>query len=371
MTELSTTLASDWISPPGDSILDIADERGWSQVELAQRLGYTEKHLSQLINGKVPLSVDAALRLERVVGGTVEFWLSREAQYQQHKARLSSAATYANWVDWLDELPISDLMARGAITKRPFTKEYKIDIVQDCLRFFGVASPKEWHGYYAGMQLAFRKRHTGGDNIGAITSWLRLGEQQAEQLNAPKYHQQRFEKALHESRTLSHLTANEFLPFLRQLLFDVGVRLVIVPAISNARVSGVARWLSPTRPLIQLSLLGKTNDTFWFTFFHEAAHLLLHANTIKEKNAIYLDSAESLLSDSQQEQEADHWAANHLVPTTYADLLPTLRSKCAVQDFAQQLGIHPGIVVGRLQHEGLIPASWMNDLKHSMDIALG
>ena len=65
MIELSAPFAPDWVSPPGESILDMAEDRGWSQTELAQRLGYTEKHVSQLINGKVPLSVDAAHRLEQ------------------------------------------------------------------------------------------------------------------------------------------------------------------------------------------------------------------------------------------------------------------------------------------------------------------
>ena len=83
--------APDWVSPPGESILDIAEERGWTQAELAKRLGYTEKHVSQLINGKASLSVDAALRLERVVGGTVDFWLAREANYQNRKAKLEAA----------------------------------------------------------------------------------------------------------------------------------------------------------------------------------------------------------------------------------------------------------------------------------------
>ena len=68
MTELSVPFAPDWVLPPGESILDIAEERSWTQAELAQRLGYSEKHISQLIHGKVPLSVDAAQRLERVLG---------------------------------------------------------------------------------------------------------------------------------------------------------------------------------------------------------------------------------------------------------------------------------------------------------------
>ena len=95
MADTNTPFLPDWVSPPGETISDIAEERGWSQGELGRRLDYSEKHLSQLIRGKVPLTVDAAQRLERVLGGTAEFWLTREAKYQQHKARLESEEQYA------------------------------------------------------------------------------------------------------------------------------------------------------------------------------------------------------------------------------------------------------------------------------------
>ena len=91
MTELSAPFAPDWVLAPGESVLDLAEERGWTQGELAQRLGYSEKHISQLINGKVPITVDAAQRLERVLGSSIDFWLALEANYQKHKARLEAA----------------------------------------------------------------------------------------------------------------------------------------------------------------------------------------------------------------------------------------------------------------------------------------
>ncbi|WP_124946647.1 helix-turn-helix transcriptional regulator, partial [Sulfurirhabdus autotrophica] len=71
MNDLAAPFAPDWVSPPGDTVLDIIEERDWTQAELAQRLGYTTKHVNQLIKGKVPLTEDAAIRLERVVGSTV------------------------------------------------------------------------------------------------------------------------------------------------------------------------------------------------------------------------------------------------------------------------------------------------------------
>lgn len=368
MTEANAIFSPDWVSPPGDTIWDAAEERGWTQAELALRLGYTEKHMSQLINGKVPLSMDAALRLERVLGSTADFWLTREAQYQHHKARLEAAERHAAWAPWLDELPVKELMAQGAIAKQRMDAKNKPGLVEACLRFFGVASPTEWRAHYGNMQVAFRRSRSEQSNVGAIAAWLRLGEQQSEKLDGPKYDKARFEKALQHIRTLTCEAPQSFEPQMRQRLQEAGVMLAWVPAMAGTHVSGVARWLSPTRPLIQLSLYGKTNDKFWFSFFHEAAHILLHANSKEDKKSIFLDDPNATHTHDPQEHEANMWARDWLIPPQYAQALPSLRTKAAVQQFAQQVGIHPGIVVGRLQFDQHIEPSWMNDLKVSYSI---
>lgn len=365
MAELSAPFAPDWVLPPGESILDLAEERGWTQAELAQRLGYSEKHISQLINGRVPLSVDAAQRLERVLGSTMDFWLSLEANFQKHKARLEAAERHSGWVSWLDELPLRELMAVQAVPKQRVDAKNKPGLVEACLRFFGVASPDEWRGHYCGMQVAFRRSRDEQSDVGAILAWLRLGEQQAEKLDGPKYDKAKFEKALKEIRGLTSQAPEVFEPRMRELLGAAGVLLALVPAIPRAHVSGVARWLSPTRPLIQLSLYGKTNDKFWFTFFHEAAHILLHADSKEDKKSIFLDDPNASHSADPSEHEANQWAGNVLIPQEYNNALFMLRSKEAVKLFAESIGIHPGIVVGRLQHDHIIDPSWMNDLKQS------
>lgn len=365
MTELSAGFEPDWVSPPGESILDIADERGWSQTELARRLGFSEKHVSLLINGKVPLSVDAAQRLERVVGGNTGFWLAREANYQNHRARLEAAERHADWVPWLDELPVKQLMDSGAITKKRLVSGNKPYVVETCLHFFGVASPDEWRAHYGEMQMAFRRSRAEQSDVGAIASWLRLGEQQAERVHVPRYNRARFAKALAEIRELTCESPADFEPRMRHLLSEAGVIFVLVPAIPRAHVSGVARWLGPAQPLIQLSLYGKTNDKFWFTFFHEAGHILLHSGSKEEKKSVFLDDPNATHTDDPQEQEANNWAGNWLIPVQYRDRLESLHSRVDVLRFAREIGIHPGIVVGRLQHDGIILPSWMNDLKQS------
>jgi HTH-type transcriptional regulator/antitoxin HigA len=177
---------------------------------------------------------------------------------------------------------------------------------------------------------------------------------------APKYDKARFMSALDEMRTLTTQSPEQFGPRLRALFAEAGVAFVLVPAISKAHVGGVARWLNPHKPLIQLSLYGKTNDKFWFTLFHEAAHILLH-----EKKLVFLDDASHAGNDTPQEQEANQWAGEFLIPCKYEKELPELTTQEQVKTFARKIELHPGIVVGRLQHERIISYTQFNHLKVS------
>ena len=366
MTDLDTPFTPDWVSPPGDTILDLIDERGWTQADLATRLGFSHKHVNQLVKGKVPLTEEAALRLAQALGTSAGFWLTREARYRERVVRLESAGRHAAWASWLDELPVRQLMNAGAISKRRIDAKSVPDLVDECLRFFSVASPEEWRNHYLGMECHFRKSRAAQSDIGAISAWLRLGEREAEKLGIRSYDRPTFQAALGEIRNLTVEPPEVFEPRVSALLHDAGVGFVLVPAIPRARVSGVARWLNPRFPLIQLSLYGKTNDRFWFTFFHDSAHLLLHA---ADKKSVWLDDLSSNSASGRAEDEANVWAAEQLIPSRYATELAGLETRASVRAFARRIGIHPGIVVGRLQHDRSIPFKQMNDLKVSFELA--
>jgi len=95
-----------------------------------------------------------------------------------------------------------------------------------------------------------------------------------------------------------------------------------------------------------------SDDHFWFTFFHECAHLLLHS-----RKAVFIDMTKGPgTGDPKQEAEANVWAADFLIPT--ADMRKFIAgfagSADEVRKFATKCGIAPGIVVGQLQHSGVI-----------------
>jgi HTH-type transcriptional regulator/antitoxin HigA len=364
MIETIQPFAPDWISPPGDTIADLLEERDWTQTKFAERLGSSTKYVSQLINGSAHITEDAALKLEKVLGSTATFWLSREAHYRARLAQIEEEKNLSLWTNWADTFPVRELMNQNKIPKRRQTEKNKSKIVQDLLQFFGVASPDEWRICYGSMETHFRRTRPDQSDVNAIAAWLRLGELQTEKLAEPKYNKTKFKSAIAEIRNLTILPPQEFLPEMRALCRDAGVAFLVVPAIPRAHVCGVARWINPHRPVIQLSLYGKTNDRFWFNFFHEAAHILLH----HDKGEIFLDSFEGQTIKSEKEEEADQYASKILIPSEYENELKSLRSKERVKEFSRNIGLHPGIVAGRLQHQGIVQHSWMNELKSNLTI---
>jgi HTH-type transcriptional regulator/antitoxin HigA len=368
MTELHQPISAepfspDWVSPPGDTILDFLEERDWTQQQLADRLGYSLKHVNQLIKAKVPLTEDAAIRLQNVLGASVGFWLTREAQYRERMALLEAAERQIAMVPWLERFPIKEMMDAGALGKRRLDAKSKPQLVGELLGFYGVASPDQWETQYECMQWSFRRSREDQADVAAISAWLRMGEKVAEKLDGPPYDETRFKTALTEIRGLTSLQPNEFQPRMQQLLHEAGVAFVLVPALPRAHVSGVARWLNAHRPLIQLSLYGKQNDKFWFSFFHEAAHILLHG---RQKKSVFLDDPVKSGSLSKEEVEANVWARDFLIPIKLAAAMASLpKTKTAVTEFARSIGVHPAIVVGRMQHDRLLDVTWLNDLKVS------
>ena len=252
-------------------------------------------------------------------------------------------------------------MNAGAVPKRRIDAKSRPGLVDECLGFFGVASPDEWRTHYLGMECAFRRSRADQCDVGAISAWLRLGEQEAEKLDTRSYDRSAFRAALDETRALTVEPPEVFEPRVRALLRRAGVGFVLVPAIPRARVSGVARWLSPQRPL---------NPAF--TRRQDQRQVLVHLLSRGgphpvacrgDKKSVWLDDAAAGRVTGSAEQEANTWAADKLIPPRHVPEFVSLYDKASVRAFASKVGVHPGIVVGRLQHDRLIPFGRMNDLK--------
>ena len=356
--ELSRQFNPDWVISPGATIADLLEEHGWSQSEFASRIGYTRKHVNLLIQGRVSLTEDAAIKLERVLGSTVNFWLNREAIYRGAIAKKEDLNNLHDSVSWLKELPIKEMISfrwiKNLVDKR--------EIVAECLKFFGVASVDAWKSKYQTPIAAFRSSKLIDKHKGSASAWLRQGEHQVAEISCAPFNRVTFFSTLQEVRMLTREEKSEvFIPKLVQVCANSGVALAIVRAPKGCPISGATRWLGQDKALIILSDRCKTNDQFWFTFFHEAGHLLLHS-----KKLWFIDVEGQM--DGIQEMEADNFASRTLIPDKfYPNLLKLSKSEETVRNFAKALGIAPGIVVGRMQKEKILPWSHLNGLKIKLE----
>jgi addiction module HigA family antidote len=354
MTERLSPFDPGGVPAPGETIEDLLEEKGWTQAELATRIGYTKKHVNELVAGRAAVTPETALRLESTLGGAAALWLRREAQYREALLRRDVEVDLTSQADWLAELPIAEMVRRRWIRKLPAVGAQ----VAECLRFFGVASVDAWRQAYERPLCAFRDSANARKQQGAVVAWLRQGEIEASRIVCKSYDSSRFRGALTELRALTReADPSVFLPHVISLCASTGVAVAFVPGLKGCPVYGATRWLTPDRALLQLSFRYKTDDQFWFTLFHEAGHLLLHG-----KRLLFVEGTDAV--SQRHEDEANRFAADTLIPQTYVDQMRGLSAtNAAVRAFADQIGIAPGVVVGRLQREGRLPWSTLNELK--------
>jgi len=359
----------DYAVPPGGTLSDTLEALGMTQAELARRTELTTKHISQIVTGDAAISPTVSLKLERVIGVPGHFWAALEANYQTQKQRLAERAKLKSKISWLDSFPVKELQARGILQpssgkaggKARGSVSDKVGLVEQLLAFFGVSSIDAWRREWSSPQAVFRQSKTSTVKEGAIATWLRLGEIQARAMHTEPFDVATFRDALQAARVLTQASPATFVPKLRALGAAAGVAVVFVREIPGAPVCGATRWLAPSKAMIALSLRYKSNDQFWFSFFHECCHVLKHS-----KSAGFLDVPGSDGADAR-EAEADAWAADFLVPAAQVARLQESRSRRAVVSFAKSVGVHPGIVVGRMQHDGLLTHAMLNDLKVKLE----
>jgi addiction module HigA family antidote len=348
----------DMVSAPGETLEEVLMERRMSQAELAERTGRPKKTINEIVKGKAAITPETALQFERVLGIPAGFWMAREQNYRESLARAKEALDLEKQAGWLDQIPYRSMVRLGWL---PEHRE-KARQLEEVLRFFGVASPNIWDGIWGAGNPAFRRSPTFESEPGALAAWLRKGELNAAQQETAEYDTDMFKKALERVRSLTRQLPKNFVVFLIQECNEAGVCVTFVPELPGTRVWGATRWLTPTRALIQLSLRYKTDDHLWFTFFHEAGHILLHG-----RRDVFIEGDD--LEQNSKESEADAFAQGWLIPgSRYRSFRRLGAFSCAaVGRFAFELGISPGIVVGRLQHEGYLKRTECNDLKKKVD----
>jgi len=350
------------LSPPGDTILETIEHYKISQVQLAERLGKKPSKVHDLITGKEPITLNTALQLERVLGIAADFWMSRETRYREKIARLDESAQAESNVEWVKHMPLKQLQSCGQVT----TTKASSEAVNEVLRFFGVASIEVWQTVYE-KELEefadFRKTDKHTTTIAALAAWLRTGELELRKLQLPVFDKAAFRQSLETSiKTLVATQPNHFEKQLQAICSSAGVAIVYTPCFPNVPVCGATRWMGNT-PLIQLTDRYKTADQFWFTFYHEAGHVLLHG-----KKEMFIDTDIKQASTDEKEMQANAFAGKLLLPEGALANLTDGFTETDLVKLAGQYNTHPGIIVGRLQHLKWVDYTFGNRLKAKINL---
>jgi len=353
----------DMVTPPGETLAETIQALGMSQAQLAERTGRSKKMINEIIKGKAPITARMSIELERVLGVPAGFWNNREHHYREFLARKEEQERLTKQVGWLKSVPVKAMAKLGWIK----TFKDKVEQLKEMLKFFGIASPGQWpllEQAYLG-NVSFRKSTAFKSDAGALISWLRQGDLQAKEIHCERYDARQFRLVLTNVLQLTAKPPDIFRPEVIRLCAACGVAVTFVPELPKTRVSGATRWLTPEKALVQLSLRYKTDDHLWFSFFHEAGHILKHG-----KRDVFIEGSMPEKGDPKKD-EANAFAAEILIPQKELNcfLQDNRLSKAAIRRFASYLGIAPGIVVGRLQHDGILPQSHCNDLKRRFEWA--
>jgi addiction module HigA family antidote len=337
------------IPHPCETLVEKLQEIGMGPKEFAIRTGKPEKTITAVLNGESSITPEMAIIFENVLKIPARFWLENQREFDEYIARTKRVAVIEEAIDWAKSFPYAQMAKNGwvAATRKAEEKAEKL------FHFFGFSNKTAWENYYLEqkLKLSFRisLKHT--NEPFAVSAWLRQGEILASNLQVADFDERKFKANLQIIKGIMAEQSADFFPKLQNLCAEAGVKVVYTPCLPKAPISGSSRWINDT-PLIQLSARYRQNDRFWFTFFHEAGHILLHG-----KKYISLENIDFSDAEVDKEKEADEYSENRTFSLEQEEevLAAAPLNEDDIVSFAQKFNTHPAIIIGRFHHKGLLP----------------
>jgi len=343
---------------PGYYVAEVIEDMGISQAEFATRMGTTAKTLSTLINGQINLSNDLAKKLSAMLGTSADVWLELQKGFDQKLIEIDHAKDMDDQVEIAMQIDYSFFVAAASL---PAAKSIYEKINNLCqylmISNLGIlAQPDFLVNFRTGISNFQTK------NVINSRAWIQTAINCSKSIHTEPFDAGRLKEHLPEIRRMTVQKPDVFIPRLREIFALCGVAFVLLPHLKNSGVNGAVKWINTERVVWAMNDRGAYADKFWFSLFHEIKHVLQQ----KIKTVfISFNESDMIHINSDLEDEADIWASNYLIPTAeLKKFAPTsYTSDNEIVDFANSIGIHPGIVAGRLQHDRIIPPNRCAKLK--------
>jgi len=345
---------------PGKTLEETIEALNMTQIDLADRTGLTKKTINEIIQGKNPITPDSAIKFGAVFGTSASFWNNLQMNYEATIIRLKAEENIEEEIPLLKNFGCYAELAKWDYVEKTNDPKQK---VKNLLNFFGISSLKLVPTV---QEIAFRQARHKKVSKESLASWLRCGEIDAQKIETQKFNKNKLYNSINKLRSLTMETPEKFSEKLVEICSSFGVAVTFIPYFKNTYVNAATKWITPDKALIQLSLRGKRDDIFWFSFFHELGHLVKHGK--KEQFVDFEDKKNRLLKG--KEDEADEFARNTFIPKAeYSEFMEQNDfSIDAVKRFAKKLGISPSIVAGRLSYETGDWSKW-SSLRKKLEFA--
>lgn len=333
--------------PPGATIKEQLTDRELKQKEFAARMDMTEKHISKLINGDVQLTPDVAYRLEMVLGIPASFWNNLESIYREKIIKANQENRMDKDIELSKEIPYSEMVKHRWVPPA----ENKSERVINIRKYFEVVDLEILNNPQI-MRIACRRLSLNEKGDLSLLAWAQRAKLEARNIEVEPVNIKKLEKIIPKIRRMTKCAPCNFCPKLKTELASCGIALVILPHINGSFLHG-ASFYDGSKIVIGLTIRGKDADKFWFSLFHELAHVI--KGHIGRQNG----------TTKEDEEEADKFAQNTLIPEDKFNnfIKDGVFTNISIINFSESLEIDRGIVVGRLQKKGIIPFSRHNELK--------
>jgi HTH-type transcriptional regulator/antitoxin HigA len=327
---------------PGERLRELLGEKQWTQEELAEITGRSRQQIIDILNGERGISPEMAIALAATFKTTPDYWMKLDSTYRLSQAS-ESAAPVEQRVRVFEFAPVKDMQRRGWIKSTKNVAE----IQEELERFFGVESLDQIPEF----PVATRRSAPLTDLTSSQRAWCFRARQLAEAIQVPSFDPSQIGELKRELRTLAAYPAEA--SRVPDLMRKYGIRFVVIEPLPSSKMDGAAFWLDENSPVIAVSLRFDRIDYFWFTLMHECAHIE-NKDCLSVDTDLAVEDREQPLMKDAAERRADEAAAASLIPPEEMDSfirrVGPIYARPNIIQFAHRIKIHPGIIVGQLQH---------------------
>ena len=357
---MNKELHSDLPIPPGEFLEEVLEDLGMSKDELARRMDRPAAKLSAIFSGDKAITPETALQLEKVTAVPAHIWTGLESEYRLILARIHAKSELENKKiesPLITRYCYKELVRLGYVEKKTKPSD-KVDELQKYLCVTSLNNTVNIKRYHPFFKQNINKHNKISSE--ALISWIRMGEIEAQKFQTKSFDPGKLYNLIPDLRQMTLKPLDNFQKKFGEKFSDAGVALVVVPHFPKTYAHGASFWLNKNKAVLMITIRGRWADMFWFSLIHELGHILLH-----NKQQIFVESDDISFVNQKLEDEADKFAADILIPSAEfkSFVNKNIINKKDIIEFAGKIYIHPGIVVGRLHHDNIIPQAWFNDLR--------